>query len=439
MAKPRPVLACSDCGHQTSQWVGRCPGCGAWGTIDQARGSTPGVDKAEPLVSDTRPHERLRTGLPGFDRVLGGGLVRGSVVLLAGAPGIGKSTLLLQIADALAGSGCLVASGEESREQVASRAARLGLEADSLAFVSGRELPTVIDAARAQRPAVLVVDSIQAIRDPELPSLPGGPAQVRACADAVVGLAKAEGIVVILVGQVTKEGDLAGPRTLEHAVDAVCSFEGDATTGLRVLAGGKNRFGAEGEVAWFEMAGEGLREVDPARLLASPEPEVGAATALVTAGRRALALQVQALVPLVEGPPRRQVSGLDVRRFGLVAAVVEHAAGHRLSRGELYGAAAGGIHVDDPGADLAIAAALASSAAGTAPPAATAFCGEVSLTGAVRPASGLPQRLSAAKAAGIETVVGPPAGSAPAGVRIVPVRHVREALQWSKRGRGAAA
>jgi DNA repair protein RadA/Sms len=246
------------------------------------------------------------------------------VVLLAGEPGIGKSTLLLQLTANLAARGgeCLYASGEETRAQVAARARRLELPENAASFVGGRELPAVLDAARLAQPAVLVVDSIQAIRDPEQASLPGGPSQVRACADALVGLAKEQGIAVIMSGQVTKEGDIAGPRTLEHAVDVVCSFDGDVATGLRVLAGGKNRFGPEGELAWFEMDSRGLREVDPVGLLSSPEAEVGSAVALMSAGKRAVAVQVQALASFTDGPPRRPPPNLSQRLAAAASAGV---------------------------------------------------------------------------------------------------------------------
>ena len=418
--------------------MGRCPGCGEWGTIGVHGPPATGAATVEALgPGDEAGEARIASGLEGVDRVLGGGFVRGSVTLVAGAPGIGKSTLVLQVVGRVAGveGTCLVASGEESRAQVAVRARRLGIPSDRVSFAPGRELGHVLDAATAARPAILVVDSVQAIRDPALPSLPGGPAQVRACADALVGLAKATGMTVLLIGQVTKEGDVAGPNALEHAVDVVCSFDGDETTGLRVLAGGKNRFGPEGELAWFEMGAEGLREVDPREVLAPGDGEVGAATALVTAGRRALAVEVQGLTVSTEGHPRRHVSGLDPRRFGLVAAVVDRVTRLRLTRSELYGAAAGGLRIDDPGADLAVAAALASSATGVPPPPRSAFAGEVSLTGAVRPPPGLALRLAAAAAAGLTTVFCAGDPDPPRGVRVVPVRRLGEALSWARNGR----
>lgn len=427
------MLACSSCGQQLARWAGRCPGCGAWGTIREAVGAS----APSPITLETLEHEgevdrRVPTGIEGLDRVLGGGLVPASVVLLAGEPGIGKSTLLLQLVANLTAGGlpCLVASGEESRAQVAARARRLGIQGGAVSFVPGRELGTVLEAARSARPFLLAVDSIQTLRDPDAAQVPGGPAQVRACADALVGLAKSLGVTVLATGHVTKDGDLAGPRTLEHAVDVVLAFDGDPRSGLRVLLGGKNRFGAEGEVAWFEMTPEGLNEIDPTSLLTSGAGEPGAAIGLPRAGRRALALEVQALVVPATGAPRRQVTGLDGRRFQLVAAVLERG-GVRLGGSDLFGAASGGVRVDDPACDLAIAAALASAAAGIPPPADAAFVGEVGLTGLVRPAPALGPRLAAARTAGVRTVYAAADGGVPGDVRIRPVRHVREALTWA--------
>lgn len=434
MGKERLIFACTACAHPASQWVGRCPACGAWGTIEESgRATSRGPVAVAPLAGEGAEDRRISTGSDGVDRVLGGGLVAGSVMLLAGEPGIGKSTLLLQLAASVGTveRPALYASGEESRAQVAARAARLGIDAGRISFVSGRELATVVDAVVAVRPPLVVVDSIQAIRDPEQPTLAGGTSQVRACADALVGLAKREGIPIVLAGQVTKDGDVAGPRTLEHAVDVVCAFEGDTGSGLRILACGKNRFGEEGEMAWFEMTRSGLRGVDPPAL-ASDGAEPGAATAIVRAGRGALAVEVQALAAWMEGPGRRSVSGLDPRRFGLLAAVVDRALGLRLSRAELYGASSGGLRVDDPAADLAVAAALASSATGVRPPAAAAFVGEVTLTGRVRPAPNVSARLRAAVAAGIETVFAAEGTGPGGGLDVVEVRGVADALRWCR-------
>jgi DNA repair protein RadA/Sms len=386
----------------------------------------------ETLAHEDADEHRVSTGLAGLDRVLGGGLVPASVVLLAGEPGIGKSTLLLQLVAELSAAGlpCLLASGEESRQQISARAARLGIDGSVLSFVPGRELPVVLEAVRSSRPFLVAVDSIQTLRDPAGGQTPGGPAQVRACTDALVGVAKTAGVAIVMTGHVTKDGDLAGPRTLEHAVDAILSFEGDPRSGSRMLSGGKNRFGAEGEVAWFEMTGTGLREMDPAQMLVPGEGEPGAAVALPLAGRRAVAIEVQALVAPTEGPGRRHVSGLDARRFQLVAAVLDRV-GVPVGRAELFGASAGGARVDDPACDLAVAAALASASSGVPPPAHSAFVGEVSLTGVVRSAPALGSRLGAAKAAGIRTVYAKDAGAAPVGIRLVRVRHLTQALTWA--------
>jgi DNA repair protein RadA/Sms len=366
--------------------------------------------------------------------VLGGGLVPATVALLAGEPGIGKSTLLLQLVANLSAVGlpCLLASGEESRDQVALRVRRLGVPGDRVAFASGRELRPLLDAARAERPFLLAVDSIQSLRDSAGGQVPGGPAQVRGCADALVGLAKTEGITVLLTGHVTKDGDVAGPRTLEHAVDVVLTFDGEPRSGLRMLSGGKNRFGAEGEVAWFEMGHDGLHEIDPGSLLRSGEGEPGSATALPRLGRRALAVEVQALVVPTDGPARRQATGLEAGRFQLVAAVLDRAVRAPLAKAELFGATSGGVKIDDPACDLAVAAALASAASGVPPPPRSAFVGEIGLTGRVRPGSGLGGRLAAAKAAGLTTVF---FGGEPSpmleGMQAVRVGHVAEALEWA--------
>jgi DNA repair protein RadA/Sms len=443
MSKLKSILACSACRQQVSQWVGRCPGCGQWGTIDEIRatnGNRARVGAAPSLVAlSSAPDDerRVSTGFAGIDRVLGGGIVPASVALLAGEPGIGKSTLLLHMLAHLSGAGrtCVLVSGEESHAQVAARARRLGVSGDAISFAPGRDLAHVLDTSRETRPFLLAVDSIQTIRDTSGTQMPGGPAQVRLCADALVGLAKEEGIAVLLTGHVTKDGDLAGPRTLEHAVDVILTFDGDPRSGLRVLSGGKNRFGAEGETAWFEMGTRGLKEIDPTDLLVSGSPSPGAAVALPRAGRRALAVEVQALVGATDGPARRQATGLDPRRFQLVAAVLDRGAGVPLGRSELFGASSGGVRLDDPACDLAIAAALASAASGIAPPPGSAFVGEVALTGAVRSASSMAPRLAAARAAGCSAVYA--AAGAPTeidGIRLIPVHHVREALSWALRG-----
>jgi DNA repair protein RadA/Sms len=438
VGKVRTVLSCRECGQQLAQWAGRCPGCGSWGTIEERAGGTAAtsVDLGT-LAHGSDDERRVPTGLAGVDRVLGGGLVPATVALLAGEPGIGKSTLLLQLVANLSAAGlpCLLASGEESRGQISARAHRLGLDGSAVSFLPGRELGDVIEAARAARPFLLAVDSIQAVRDATAGQVPGGPAQVRSCTDALVGLAKSQDIAVLLTGHVTKDGDLAGPRALEHAVDVVLSFDGDPRSGLRMLVGGKNRFGTEGEVAWFEMGPAGLVELDPSDLLTPGHGEPGAAVALPSAGRRAFAVEVQALVGPLDGMGRRHVSGLDSRRFQQVVAVLERS-GVRLGRADVFGATAGGVRLDDPSADLAVAAAVASAASGSPPPPASAFAGEVSLTGLVRPVPAMGRRLAAARTSGIRRVFAPTGTGPEAGIEIVTIRHVKEALTWAASGAG---
>jgi len=436
MGRPKRCFRCRGCAHVSAQWVGRCPACGEWGTLEpEAVAAASGRVPVELHTLAVVPGDdrRLVTGVDGLDRVVGGGFVPGSVVLLAGEPGIGKSTLVLHLVASLASAGhrCVVASGEESRSQVAARAYRLGVPGDDVVFVPGRDLATVVQAVLDVAPAVLVVDSIQSLRD-DGPQLPGGVAQARHCTDVLVGLANELGVVVVLTGHVTKDGDLAGPRALEHAVDVVLTFDGDPRAGLRVLAAGKDRFGAEGETAWFEMGPKGLRGVDPSSVLLSGVMLPGAAVALPVAGRRAFAVEVQALVGGTERPSRRQVTGLDSRRFQLVAAVLEQALQLPLGRAELYGAVPGGVRIDDPACDLAVAAALTSALNGVPAPAGAAFVGELSLTGMLRPAPGVPQRLRAATGAAIEVVYAP-ADHLPevAGLQVVPVRRLHDALQWA--------
>ena len=323
----------------------------------------------------------------------------------------------------------LLASGEESRAQVAARARRIGVAADAVSFAPGRDLAGS-RGGPAERPAVLAVDSIQSLRDPGRHAAGWGRAgaRVRRRPRRAGQDRRRDGR---RAGHVTKDGDLAGPRALEHAVDVVLAFEGDPRSGLRIVSGGKNRFGAEGETAWFEMGPAGLSPIDPSGLLCSGERHPGAAVALPLAGRRALAVEVQALVGADEGPSRRQVTGLDLRRFQQVAAVLERAIGLPLGRSELFGAVGGGIRVDDPASDLAVAAALASAATGQPPPEGAAFVGEIALTGQVRRAPAMEQRIAAARAAGCSVLFGPERPGSLDGLRVVPVGHLSEALGWA--------
>lgn len=347
-----------------------------------------------------------------FDRVLGGGLVGGSVVMLGGEPGVGKSTLLLQAAGSLAGDGAgvLIATAEESVDQVARRARRLGVGNPGVLLAAERDVDAVIEAARAHGPDVLVVDSIQAVGVAEIGGTPGGVAQVRESAARLIHFAKESGVPVILVGHITKDGSLAGPKLLEHAVDVVLYLEGDADRGLRMLRGLKNRFGATHQVGLFEMGDVGLTEVpDPSRwMLGRPRaPVSGSVIFPAVDGRRALLVEVQALVADSTTPqPRRSVQGLESARVHQLLAVLERHAGLRFSGKEVYVSAVGGIRLREPASDLPVAIALASSLLDM-PVGPLAAWGEVGLTGEVRPVAHREQRLAEVARLGIERVVGP--------------------------------
>ena len=379
---------------------------------------------------------RVDTGIAGLDRVLGGGLVPGSVVLLSGEPGIGKSTLLLQLVASLgaAGRSCLLVSGEESHAQIAARAQRLGITADSVSFAPGRELEGVLQVAAAERPFLLAVDSIQTLRDAGGSQMPGGVSQVRTCTDALVGMAKSQGVAVILTGHVTKDGDLAGPKTLEHAVDVVLAFDGDARSGLRVLAAAKNRFGPEGESAWFEMGPAGLTQIDPTIAPGLGRARAGCRDGAASSGQAG----ARGRGPGVGGLGRRSGSSSDHRhRWPPLPA---GGSGARSSDRDRRWA--GPSSSGPPPAVFASTirhAILRSRQRWPRPPRvrclpqAAAFVGEVSLTGLVRSAPGMGPRLAAAEAAGCSIVFAPGGDGVPTqGLRVHAVRHLREAIEWAK-------
>jgi DNA repair protein RadA/Sms len=454
---------CSACGHESARWFGRCPACSAWNTAAEApatagaraggraaarstrarwapaSGAAPHVP--HPLAdvsSDSAP--RWPSGISELDRVLGGGLMPGSLVLVGGDPGIGKSTLLLQLAMAAArGTGArrvLYVSGEESEEQVRLRAARIGVPPEALLIFCDTDLDAVLEAASGANPAVVIVDSIQTMARADLEGGPGTVSQVRECALALLHFAKGSGAAVFLVGHVTKDGAVAGPRVLEHMVDAVLYLEGERYQHYRVLRAAKNRFGSTNELGVFEMTDEGLAEVpNPSAVFLSDSArrEPGSAVVASLEGSRPLLVEVQALVSSsFYATPQRVTSGFDSRRLAVLLAVLERRAGLRLGRHDVFLTAAGGLTLDEPGTDLGVALAIASSFRSRPVLPGTIACGEVSLSGEVRRVPRLDARLREAAQVGFQRA-GVPAAQAGEGrgvaLEIVPLGTLREALE----------
>jgi DNA repair protein RadA/Sms len=423
MARSPSVFTCSTCGHETTRWHGRCPGCGEWNTLVEEAPSRQGASRPRrgaplrpvPLGEVEAPAVgRLGTGIGELDRVLGGGLVPGSLVLIGGSPGIGKSTLTSMALGnvAAAGAAVLYVSGEESAAQVRLRAERLGPAALRVPIVAETDLDAVVATLDAERPAACVVDSVQVLYDPALGGSPGSVGQVREVAGRLMRVAKERGIAVVLVGHVTKEGSLAGPRVLEHLVDCVLSFEGERERTYRTLRALKNRFGSTNEAGVFEMAEEGLVEVADAseRFLAEATRGPGSAVLCAMEGSRPMLVEVQALVaPSELVPPRRVANGVDRNRLALVLAVLARHAGVALGSSDVFVSVAGGVRVDEPGADLAIALALASAARGVplgggGP---VGAFGELGLTGELRHVPHADRRRAEARKFGLEPVLGP--------------------------------
>jgi DNA repair protein RadA/Sms len=417
--KVSTVFACQSCGAVSAKWLGRCPDCGEWNSyIEENRSESaslpeaPAAPIAEAALDAGR---RTSTTLPGFDRVLGGGLVAGSVVLLGGEPGIGKSTLLLQTGRGVAREReVLYATGEESAAQVRLRGERLGIREERLLVLAETDVSRIAAAAEKRAPALLVVDSIQAVRDAALSSAAGTVSQVRDSALLLQRLAKRSGVPVILIGHVTKDGSLAGPKSLEHLVDAVVSIEGERSSLRRILRATKNRFGPVDELALYEMTGEGLAEIANASAALLAERRAGLPGSCVTAARegtRSLLVEIQALVgPAAPGSPRRVALGVDGARLALLLAVLE-GCGMPFASREVFVSCTGGLEVGEPAADLAIVAALASSARGRALPEDAVCFGEIGLLGEVRRVPAAVSRIKEAAALGFSTVC-LPAGNA---------------------------
>ncbi len=409
MAKVKTRYVCQTCGHESVKWLGRCPGCGQWNTLVEekplpvstrrAASWLPGDGVVRKLAAvPMQESGRLASGISELDRVLGGGVVAGSLVLVGGDPGIGKSTLLLQVSQQLAQTGdVLYVSGEESVQQIKLRAERLGALADRLYVLGETEMERALAVVEEVSPQFLVVDSIQTVYAAELASAPGSVSQIRECTGMLLQVAKRRGIATFIVGHVTKDGSLAGPRVLEHMVDAVLYFEGERHHTYRILRAVKNRFGSTNELAIFEMKEDGLREVaNPSELFLSERSGSAPGSAVTAAmeGSRPLLVEVQALIaPSGFANPRRMVTGADYNRMCLMLAVLERRLGLRLQNADAYVNIAGGVKVDEPAIDLGLALALISSYRDQALPAGDVYMGEVGLTGEVRSVSRLEQRI----------------------------------------------
>ena len=442
MAKTRTIYRCDACGAAHPKWSGQCSACSEWNTLveefEQPRAASASyagpAARPVPLASVDPSGAKMRaTGITEFDRVLGGGLVSGSVTLLGGEPGIGKSTLTLQLLSALAADGRrgLLVSAEESPQQVQLRALRLGSRHEGLWIVAETALPSILAAVAEVQPELLVVDSIQTVFDPDLESSPGSVSQVRECAHALVMAAKASGVATILVGHVTKEGALAGPRVLEHVVDTVLSFDGDRHHGLRMLRAAKHRFGATGELGLFEMRDAGLVALeDPAELLLGDRRAdlPGSCVVPVMEGRRTLLVEVQALnVETKAAMPRRLAQGIDNNRLAVLLGVLDKRVHVSFGTHEVYASAVGGVRIDEPAADLGIALALVSAYFGKPMFAKAVAVGEVGLGGEVRRVSHMERRLAEAARLGYTKAIVPASTPDVPGLQLVRVHDIIEA------------
>ncbi|WP_424161102.1 DNA repair protein RadA [Bacillus amyloliquefaciens] len=458
MAKSKTKFICHSCGYESAKWMGKCPGCGAWNTmVEETIKKAPAnrraafshsvqtVQKPSPITSiETSEEPRVQTNLEEFNRVLGGGVVKGSLVLIGGDPGIGKSTLLLQVSAQLADTAgsVLYISGEESVKQTKLRADRLGINSQLLHVLSETDMEYISSAIQEMKPAFVVVDSIQTVYQSDITSAPGSVSQVRECTAELMKIAKTNGIPIFIVGHVTKEGSIAGPRLLEHMVDTVLYFEGERHHTFRILRAVKNRFGSTNEMGIFEMREEGLTEVlNPSEIFLE-ERSAGASGSSIVAsmeGTRPILVEIQALIsPTSFGNPRRMATGIDHNRVSLIMAVLEKRVGLLLQNQDAYLKVAGGVKLDEPAIDLAVAVSIASSFRDTPPNPADCFIGEVGLTGEVRRVSRIEQRVKEAAKLGFKRMVIPEANAdgwtIPKGIEVVGVANVAEALRTSLGG-----
>ncbi|SDK58772.1 DNA repair protein RadA [Sediminibacillus albus] len=452
MAKKKTKYVCQECGYETPKWMGKCPGCHNWNTfveeVEASQSSSRHTFQVQPsakakpekinaIKSEEEP--RVTTSMPEFNRVLGGGIVAGSLVLIGGDPGIGKSTLLLQVSSQLAGKqmNVLYISGEESARQTKLRADRLGVLSDSLYVLAETNLLDIVNQIEQLNPSFVVIDSIQTIYREEVTSAPGSVSQVRECTSELMRIAKSKGIPIFIVGHVTKEGSIAGPRLLEHMVDAVLYFEGERHHTFRILRGVKNRFGSTNEMGIFEMKEEGLREVSNPSEIFLEERSQGAAGSTVVAsmeGSRPVLVEIQALIsPTSFGNPRRMATGIDHNRVPLLMAVLEKRVGLMLQNQDAYVKVAGGVKLDEPAIDLAVAVSIASSFRDQVSKPDDVLIGEVGLTGEVRRVARIDQRVQEAAKLGFQRAIIPKKNldgwTPPANIEIVGVNTVHEALK----------
>ena len=448
MAKTKTVYSCTECGGLSPKWQGQCPQCAAWNTLVEALDAGPGArfesvagarSQVTPLAAvEAKQNHRVASGIEEFDRVLGGGLVTGGVVLLGGDPGIGKSTLLLQACAALGGAHrTLYVTGEESVDQVALRAQRLGLVNAPVELLAEVQLEAIVAAIGATQPELVVIDSIQTVYTDALTSAPGSVAQVRECAAQLTRLAKQRGVIVFFVGHVTKEGAIAGPRVLEHIVDTVLYFEGDPHSSFRLVRAIKNRFGAANELGVFAMTERGLKGVtNPSAIFLShhAEPVAGSAIVATIEGSRPLLVEIQALVDPVQGAmPRRLAVGLDAQRLALLLAVLHRHGGVETGGHDVFVNAVGGVRIQEPAVDLAVLVAVHSSLRNKPLPAKLLMFGEVGLAGEIRPVQRGQERIREAAKLGFRTVLIPSANRPRQpvdDVTVIPVDRVEAALNY---------
>jgi DNA repair protein RadA/Sms len=451
MARLNPVFVCAACGGETLKWQGQCPLCGEWNSLEERRAPRARAAPAAAAVSLAPGAalggggKRLPSGQAELDRVLGGGIVPGSVILLGGDPGIGKSTLLLQVAAHVAGTRPVIyASGEESVTQVGLRAERLGLAAEQLGVVTETDCQAVLALAAARQATLLVIDSIQTLQSGSVPAGAGAVTQLRECTAELVRFAKSGGSAIVIVGHVTKEGAIAGPKLLEHLVDTVLYFESEAGSRYRIVRATKNRFGAVNELGFFAMTGTGLKEVkNPAAifLARAPQPAAGSIVTVTREGGRPLLIELQALVDRMRfGAPRRIAQGLDANRLAMLLAVINRHAGLALQEHDVFVNVVGGIEIHETAWDLPVAIALASSLRNVALPAQLVAFGELGLTGEVRPVPYGDERLREAQAQGFKVALIPRDNAPrkpPAGLTVHAVSTVAEALAAAFAGRAS--